>query len=166
MAVSVEDDVSTVSHLDFNQLSAHAFSFGSKIDSLWQRVVYIHIGMVAAVIFLASADQPYYAARAIVLGFYTFNIVITYLNMRDCYSGLQKVILDIDRFPECPNGGVFENWLKERNYSRNTQVRAAVLIMFWCLIAYLLVIPVFNVTGLDVIAPLNNAIVNGAQPIK
>lgn len=163
--MATSEEVSKVSHLDFNQLANLAFGFGTKIDGLWQRIVYIHIGMVAAVLFLARADQPYYAARAIVLGFYTFNIVITHLNMRDSYKGLQRVIDDLNRFPSCPRGGTFEDWLKQRRYSRNAQVRAAVLLLFWCLVAYLLLVPVFNIPGLDSIIPFNDALIN-ATPRK
>lgn len=147
-----------VSHMDFNQLYGHAFSFGSKIDSLWQRVVYVHIGMVAAVIFLARSSEPYYVARAVVLGFYTFNVFITYWNLRDAYGGLRMVIEDLKRFPECEEGGSLDAWIRQRRYDNNSKVRAIVLFLIWSLIAYLLVTPVLNVPIADETMQLNQTL--------
>lgn len=158
-------DPARVSHMDFNQLFGQAFSFGSKIDSLWQRVVYVHIGMVAAVIFLARSTEPYFVARAVVLGFYTFNIFITYWNMRDAYNGLRMAIQDLQKFPQCPQGGALDAWIRQRKYDNNSKVRAVVLFLIWSLIAYLLVVPVLEVSIADETIRLNETLQNATpQP--
>ncbi len=154
-----------MSHMTFHQLFGHAFAFGSKIDTLWQRIVYIHIGMVAAVIFLAGSNEPYLAARSIVLGFYSFNVFITYWNLRDAYRGLECTVADLKRFPETANPGELETWLRQRSYSGNSLVRALILLAFWALIAYLLLVPVFGLQGLDAVGDLNQSIMN-ATPQK
>lgn len=142
------DTTQRVSHLTYQQLLSHATSLGSKVDNLWQRVIYVHLGMVAAVLFLAQAEQPYLIARIVVLVFYTFNIFITFWNMREAYNGLSHAVTDMCRFPACTNGGMTDLWIRKQNYKRNILVRAVALILFWIPVTYLLMAPAFSFAGL------------------
>ncbi|MEN0040442.1 MAG: hypothetical protein AAF764_03800 [Pseudomonadota bacterium] len=131
-----------ISFMTFPELFAHAFAFGGKIDGLWQRVIYVHIGMVAAVVYLATTEESYLIARVAVLCFYTFNMIITFYNLRDAYQGLQRTIDDLREFDDDPSNGQLAAWVRNRKYDRNTSIRAAALGLFWLLVSALILLPV------------------------
>ena len=137
-------DEPRVSFMTFPELYSHAFAFGNKIDGLWQRVIYVHIGMVAAVVYLATTEETYMIARMAVLCFYTFNIIITFYNLRDAYQGLQHTIEALKSFDDAPSNGRLAAWVRDRKYNKNASIRAAALGLFWLLVSALILLPVFG----------------------
>lgn len=131
-----------VSHMTFTELVTFATALGNKIDTLWHRIIYIHVGMIAVVIFLTNSSGEHVVARLAVFCFYSFNVVITFVNLNEAYSGLSAAISDIQRVKKHASDGAVETWLKARSYTNNVTLRAVVLFVFWLAIAYIVVIPI------------------------
>lgn len=136
-----------VSQMTFTELVTFATALGNKIDTLWHRIIYIHVGMIAVIIFLANAPGDHIVARIAVFGFYTFNVIITFVNLNEAYGGLAAAIEDIRRFGQRGASGAVQAWLVARDYANNTRLRAAVLVTFWLVVGYLTVVPL--VSGSD-----------------
>lgn len=131
-----------VSQMTFTELVTFATALGNKIDTLWHRIIYIHVGMIAVIIFLANAPGDHVIARIAVFGFYTFNVAITFVNLNEAYGGLAAAIDDIRRFGQQGTTGAVQAWLHARDYANNTRLRAAVLLAFWIVVGYLIVVPI------------------------
>ena len=141
-AASSASAEATVSHLTFYQLLNHAAALGMKIDGLWQRIIYLHIGMVAVVMLLAESDRPLPVARFAVMAFYSLNVILTYWNLRDAYRGLVAAVEDMNRFEPCEREGATEAWVRSRRFARLAPVRAGILLLFWLPIAWLVLSPI------------------------
>ncbi|WP_349363320.1 MAG: hypothetical protein ABL307_14065 [Roseitalea porphyridii] len=148
VAEASEPTPKRVSQMTFPELVTFATALGNKIDTLWHRIIYIHVGMIAVIIFLANAPGDHVVARIAVFGFYTFNVIITFVNLNEAYGGLVAAIADIRRFEARGAPGAVQGWLTARDYGNNTRLRAAVLFVFWLVVAYLIVVPLASGTDM------------------
>lgn len=142
MTEKIDIGTQRISNMTFPELVTFATALGNKVDALWHRIIYIHVGMVAVVIFLANAPGDRVVARLAVFAFYSFNVFVTFVNLNEAYGGLNAAIDDIRKFGQRVPSGAVEGWLRARNYTNNTRLRAVVLFLFWLSVAFLVFAPI------------------------
>ena len=129
--------------LSFTDLMSLSLAFNSRLDTLWQRVLYTHAAIVGVMVFFGTTQDLLPLPRLLVFFFYTFNIGVTIAAFSECYSGLRAVLDDLKSFPESDNGTNTQIWVMERSYNRHAMRRVLSLGAVWFVLGYLLVYPVF-----------------------
>lgn len=139
-----EDYVSEVAKpvLSFSELMNLALAFNSRIDTLWQRVLYTHAAIVGVMVFFATAHDMLAVPRVLVFLFYTFNTGITLAAFAECYSGLRAALDDLKAFPQSESSTNIQSWVMNRSYHRHALRRVLTLGAVWLVLGYLLVYPV------------------------
>ena len=120
----------------FNELIGLTMQLNSRIDTLWQRVVYAHAAIVGVMVFFASSPDPFVLARVLVILFYTMNSIVTYVAFRDTYKGLCAAVEDLKATGQA-KGQVFA-WIEGHNFHLHSLRRAFILAVLWCIITYLI----------------------------
>lgn len=128
--------------LGFPDLVDLSLKLNGRIDTLWQRVIYAHGVMVGVLVFFASAEFPFAIPRLLVVFFYTMNSIVTYVAFRDAYGGLRAVVKDLAQVAD-PKSHVYV-WAKAQNYDMHAMRRAAILIVAWAIISYLILAPLVS----------------------
>ena len=136
-------DISPELPQSFHELIGLTMQLNGRIDALWQRVVYSHAAIVGVMVFFSSSSDPFVIARVLVMLFYTMNSIVTYVAFRDTFKGLCAAVEDL-RASGQAHGQVFA-WIEGQNFRLHSFRRAAILVVLWLIIAYLLL---GNVLGL------------------
>lgn len=141
----VENARSTLEPADLLTLSTQ---LNNRIDTLWHRVVYAHAIMVGVLVFFADPglDFPFTVPRLLVMFFYTMNTAVTFVAFHEAYQGMRAVIADAQALG--PTDSKVLGWLQTREFGWHVKRRAAILVILWCVIAYLILFPVFSDTDL------------------
>jgi hypothetical protein len=113
----------------------------AKSESEWQRVINLHAALIGAMIFFAGQADPYVTARLAVFAFYSFNVVSSYVSLRDTFGGLSRVNDDLLLFGRPALGGASMDWLVSRRYSLYVWGRSVLLVLAWLLVGYLMILP-------------------------
>lgn len=130
--------------LELKDLLTLAMQLNLRIDTLWHRVVYAHAIMVGVLVFFADPDNayPFLIPRLLVMFFYSMNTVITFVAFNEAFQGLHAVVADVRAMGG--TDGQVRRWLQTRNFAWHLKRRAAILIVLWGMIAYLVLYPVFG----------------------
>lgn len=129
-------------HLSFLELINLSLQLNSRLDTLWQRVLYSHAAIVGVMVFFGNSANPYLIPRYLVFGFYTVNTVITVVAFRETYRGLRATISDLRAFQEHEPETQIQEWVLSRNYNQHAMFRNVVLALTWSILGYLLIYPV------------------------
>lgn len=129
--------------LEFAELMDLSIKLNSRIDMLWQRVIYSHAAMVGVMVFFASSAHPFVVPRLLVVFFYSMNALITFVAFRDAYDGLRAAAEDMRVFPDADSH--VHRWVRAQNYRSHARRRAMILAALWAIITYLILFPL---TGL------------------
>lgn len=127
---------------DFADLLDLSLKLNGRIDALWQRVIYAHGAMVGVLIFLATAEYPFTIPRLLVVFFYSMNSAVTYFAFREAYSGLRAVVQDLSMVAD-QKSHVYA-WAKAQRYDMHALRRAAILVVLWVIITYLILAPLVS----------------------
>lgn len=127
--------------LSYNELINLSLAFNARVDGLWQRMLYTHAAIVGVMVFFATTDDPFSAARLLVFFFYTLNIAITVAAFRESYSGLDAALRDLKAFRNSERNAHIQTWVLEQSYHRHARRRVLALGAVWMVIGYLLVYP-------------------------
>ncbi|WP_146348200.1 hypothetical protein [Falsiphaeobacter marinintestinus] len=130
--------------LELKDLLTLAMQLNLRIDTLWHRVVYAHAIMVGVLVFFADPnnDYPFTIPRLLVMFFYSMNTVITFVAFNEAFQGLRAAVEDVRAMGG--SEGQVRRWLETRNFSWHLKRRAAILIVLWCVISYLVLYPLFG----------------------
>lgn len=129
-------------NLGFSELMNLSLAFNSRVDALWQRVLYAHAAIVGVMAFFASAEDIFAVPRLLVFFFYTLNIGLTIAAFRESYSGLDATLADLKAYPRSRKSLNIQTWVLERSYHRHARRRVLALAFVWLVLGYLLVYPV------------------------
>lgn len=114
---------------------------GGKVDAEWQRVVNLHAALIGIMVFFAGQRDPYLAARLLVFVFYSFNVVVSFNNLKEVYAGLRQINQDLMLFPPPEIGGHSLEWIRSRTYRHVVWLRSGLLALVWAVVAYLMFVP-------------------------
>lgn len=128
-------------HMGFADLIALNLQLNSRLDQLWQRVLYSHAAIVGVMVFFGSTQETYPIARLLVFGFYSANVIITLFSFHETLSGMRAVINDLRNLRKGEPETDVQRWLFNLNYDRHSAVRIIILGVTWALLGYLLVLP-------------------------
>lgn len=129
------------SSLSISELLSLCMQLNSRIDTLWQRVIYSHAAMVGVMVFFATTEHVFAVPRLLVIFFYTLNTLVTYAAFDEAFRGLRAAVQDL-RALDNVHGHVY-NWIETRNFDLHARRRAVILGVLWLIIAYLLMYPLF-----------------------
>lgn len=130
-------------HVSFSDLMGLVLTFNSRLDALWQRVLYAHAAIVGVMVFFGTSDHMFAVPRMLVFFFYTLNTMITVFAFLETYSGLRATIADLKNYPKSASSGNLQNWILNRHYSSHATRRVCALITIWLVLGYLLIYPLF-----------------------
>lgn len=142
MSEAAPPEKPTVSHLSYSEMIGVYHLLIGRVETSWFRIMYLHAAMIGALVFFYEADQVFLLPRTIVFAFYTANLVIFHVALREGYTGLRQVHEDLAQFP--PSGGNLDAWMRTRSYVYRTPVRVAIMLTAWAVIAVLLFSNVLN----------------------
>jgi len=128
--------------LKFSELLSLSMQLNSRIDTLWQRVIYSHGVMVGVLVFFASAQHAFAVPRLLVMFFYTLNSVVTLIAFQEAYRGLRAVVKDMRALDQ--GGGQVHRWASTQNFDRHILRRALILGGLWAIIVYLILFPLIG----------------------
>jgi hypothetical protein len=128
-----------ISHLKAPELISFAMQMRGRVDGEWQRVVGIHIALIAVMVFFANQPEPFMTARVIVYVFYTYNVVMLLRALRDAYAGLRDATRDLTLLPPAAQGGHSIAWLTRRKFEREVEIQSALMVVVWLVVGYLLI---------------------------
>ena len=126
----------TVSNLGYAELVTFFHHQLGRVETTWFRVMYLHAAIVGVLIFFHQSDYPFVVARVVVFGFYTVNMLIFHVALRESYRGLNAVQADLRRFPE--TDGAVDAWFRSHGHDRKRVVRVLIMVASWALVAFLL----------------------------
>ncbi len=130
-----------VSHMSVAELVNLSQQLRGKSEAEWQRVINLHAALIGVMIFFAGQPETYATARLLVFGFYTFNLVSSYLSHRETFDGLSRVNQDLLAFGTPVAGGASFAWITSRNYRPQIWGRTSLLVLVWLLVGYLMIAP-------------------------
>ncbi|MCB1339715.1 MAG: hypothetical protein KDK24_01350 [Pseudooceanicola sp.] len=125
--------------LEFSDLLDLSVKLNSRIDTLWQRVIYAHAAMVGVLVFFASAEHPFTIPRLLVVFFYSMNSAVTWVAFREAYSGLKAVAADLAVAAD-QKSAVYA-WARSQRYDMHALRRLVMLAVMWVIISYLILAP-------------------------
>lgn len=125
--------------LEFSDLLDLSVKLNSRIDTLWQRVIYAHAAMVGVLVFFASAEHPFTIPRLLVVFFYSMNSAVTWVAFREAYSGLKAVAADLAVVAD-QKSAVYA-WARSQRYDMHALRRLVMLAVMWVIISYLILAP-------------------------
>ena len=125
-----------VSNMTFAELATFFHNQQGRVETAWFRITYLHAAMVGVLVFFGEAEDFLLFQRAVVFAFYTINLLIFYLALRDGYDGMQAAQKDLGAFT--PGSGVVEGWFRGRSFAFRSGLRALALVVAWLVILYLL----------------------------
>ncbi|MEM9580840.1 MAG: hypothetical protein AAF891_09145 [Pseudomonadota bacterium] len=128
--------------MSYTDLISLALSFNSRLDTLWQRIIYTHAAIVGVMVFFATTDVSFLIPRLLVFFFYTLNIGITLTAITESYSGLRAALDDMQSFPRDAAITNTQGWVLGRSYHRHAGRRIVALGLIWLVLGYLLLYPV------------------------
>lgn len=130
--------------LELKDLLTLSMQLNLRIDTLWHRVVYAHAIMVGVLVFFADPDNmyPFTVPRLLVMFFYSMNTIVTFAAFQEAYAGLRAAVDDVRALGASESQ--VRRWLETREFTWHTRRRAAILIVLWCVIAYLILYPLFG----------------------
>lgn len=136
-----------VANMTLRDLLTLAMQLNTRIDTLWQRVIYAHAVMVGVLIFFANpeAAHSFTVPRLLVMFFYTMNSVITFVAFRESYDGLRAIVRQTQGHADANNHVL--TWFRNRDFSTHAKRRAGILITLWFVIAYLILYPLISPGG-------------------
>ncbi len=132
-----------VSHLTFHEMLGFGMQLRNKVEIEWQRVVNVHAALIGVMIFFAGQTEPYTAARIVVFVFYSFNVLVSFSNLRESYNGLRHVSRDMMLFSPPSAGGDSIGWIRARTYRHDHWMRSGLLAIVWAVVFYLMILPLW-----------------------
>lgn len=130
-----------ISHLKYSETVTFALQLRGRADTEWQRVVNMHAALIAVMIFFANETDGFLAARILVFVFYTYNVAVALVNLREAFAGLRAVSNDLRLFPPPPSGGEGLQWLTRRGFRYDATLQCGLLVVVWGVIGILLLAP-------------------------
>ena len=130
------------SPLKFSEMLSLSMQLNSRIDTLWQRVIYSHGVMVGVLVFFASAQHAFAVPRLLVMFFYTLNSAVTFIAFQEAYRGLRAVVMDMRTLDQ--GAGQVHSWASAQNFDQHALRRALILGALWIIIAYLILYPLIG----------------------
>ncbi len=125
--------------LDTPAIFTMCMSLHSRLDLLWQRLLYAHAAIIGVMVFFSTSPEPYLMSRLLVFLFYSVNLLVSVVAMAECFRGLQAGLADLRAKSPGPNGhSHIETWLITLNYSAHPGRRIAIFATVWLLTGYLL----------------------------
>lgn len=131
-----ENDAKTVSNMSYVDMVGFYHQQISRVEMAWFRIMYLHAALVGVLIFFEQAEEFFVLQRVIVFGFYTVNLVIFFMALKDGYVGLTAAEKDLKLFP-ASNDNV-DSWFRSRNTKRKTELRVLIMFITWSIVATLL----------------------------
>lgn len=110
----------------------------SRVESEWQRVLYVHAALVGVMIFFAGQAVHFVPARIVIAVFYTASLVVSWRAMTEAFEGMRIVTADIAAHPSGMAGSPAHRWLASRDYRHALRLRGALMGGVWCVVIYLL----------------------------
>ncbi|MDP3958980.1 MAG: hypothetical protein Q8Q26_02685 [Pseudorhodobacter sp.] len=135
------DVLPNVSHMSVTELINFCLQLRSKSDSEWERVINVHAALIGVMIFFAGQEYPYVTARLVVFAFYSFNVVSSYLSLKETFDGLRRISEDLRLFGQPALGGASFAWITSRRYTHHVWFRSGLLACVWLIVGYLMITP-------------------------
>lgn len=110
----------------------------TKADNDWYRVIYLHAALIGVMVFFAGQKSDFVIARLVVFAFYTFNVAVSFMALRESRDGLRNATADLRSFPPHQGGASLQRWLGSRDYAGALRLQLMVLGAAWLLVAWLL----------------------------
>ncbi|MEM8775596.1 MAG: hypothetical protein AAGF53_11225 [Pseudomonadota bacterium] len=125
-----------VSNLSYSEIVGFYHLQMGRVEMTWFRIIYLHAAIFGILVFFFEAQTFLVTQRALVLGFYTVNMIVFYVALQEGYEGLKCAVTDLSKFPE--TDGEVDQWFRSRRLDFKAPVRRAVMIVAWTIVAYLL----------------------------
>lgn len=125
-----------VSHMTYSDIVGFYAAHVARIDMTWFRIMYLHAAVVGVLIFFAEAEIFYWLQRGLVFAFYTVNLFIFHLCLKESYQAMQAAREDLARFGK--TDGSVDTWFRGLLLSHKSASRVAVLSITWALVGWLL----------------------------
>lgn len=108
----------------------------NRLESEWQRVLYVHAALIGVMIFFAGQSIQFVPARIIIAVFYTASLIVSWRAMAEALEGLRVVTADLAEH----TGGTSpaQRWVSTRDYRHTLNLRTVLMIGVWCVVVYLL----------------------------
>jgi hypothetical protein len=110
----------------------------NRVESEWQRVLYVHAALIGVMIFFAGQSIQFVPARIVIAVFYTASLVVSWRAMAEAFDGLRIVTADLGKHPGAAAGSDAHRWLATRDYRHALNLRAVLMIGVWFVVIYLL----------------------------
>ncbi len=136
MTKDVEAADFKVSNLSYPDMVTFFHQQIGRIEMTWFRMMYLHAAMVGVLAFFAEAQELYLMQRVLVFAFYTANLLIFHISLREGYGALKQARLDLIQFPETE--GNVDQWFRKRRHGMEASTWFSALFVTWLLIAFLL----------------------------
>lgn len=137
--VIADPDNLRVSHMRYAEIVSLTMQMRARADADWQRVITMHAALIAVMIFFANQQALFLPARMLVFAIYSYSVVMALQSLRETYSGLRALTLDLMLFPAPVLGGHVLHWLRSRSFRTHALTHAGILIIAWLVVAWLLV---------------------------
>ncbi len=129
------DDTPPFSMGELTSLLVH---LRNRVESEWQRVLYVHAALIGVMIFFAGQSIQFVPARVVIAVFYTASLVVSWRAMAEAFEGMRIVTADIAAHPGGRGGSPAHRWLATRDYRHALRLRAVLMVGVWCVVIYLL----------------------------
>lgn len=110
----------------------------NRVESEWQRVLYVHAALIGVMIFFAGQSIQFVPARVVIAVFYTASLIVSLRAMAEAFEGLRIVTADIAAHPAARAGSPAHRWLTTRDTRHALRLRAVLMAGVWCVVIYLL----------------------------
>ena len=125
----------------FEDLLRLAHDVRARVEAEWQRLINANAALIAVMVFFASRQEPFIAARLIVFAFYSATVLTSVVNLSQSYRGLRLLTHEMTHFPNPTVSGAVLNWLVRIDYRAESWLRLSLPVLVWILVAYLMILP-------------------------
>jgi hypothetical protein len=125
----------------FEELLKLTHDVRGRVEAEWQRLINANAALIAVMVFFASRQEPFIAARIVVFAFYSATVLTSVVNLAQSYRGLRLLTNEMTQFPNPPVSEVVLKWLTRSDYRAESWLRLSLPIMVWVLVAYLMILP-------------------------
>ncbi|MFZ1726954.1 MAG: hypothetical protein WBO29_10535 [Albidovulum sp.] len=125
----------------FDDLLRLTHDVRARVESEWQRLINANAALIAVMVFFASRQEPFMAARIIVFAFYSATVLTSVINLSQSYRGLRLLMHEMTHFPKPTVSAAVLKWLIRNDYRAESWLRLSLPVLVWILVAYLMILP-------------------------
>lgn len=124
--------------MDSAKIFSLCMALHTRLDTLWQRLIYSHAAIVGVMVFFSAAADHYLVPRVLVFLIYSINLGVSMSALNESYKGMQAALADIRASEKHERLEHFEAWLRGLDYEAHPVRRVMLFAVAWVLVGYLL----------------------------